>query len=309
LRKMVMARHLDTTDIVLIQMLLSNSRAPEREIADFLKTEPEEVHRRIQSLGDDGIISRYITRLTPKHLRSAGVLIFGSAEITDLDQALSRLTRNEATSWIGVASGGRVYAGASLRRLAHLDSYLHFLREEIGMEDLVFGIRTGPMTTKEEQPLTDLDFRILYAMRTDPRKSGYEVAQEVGEPKAAVEERLRSMVEKGQVEFSVILAPEKSSDLQCMFHLHRKGHGEMRDFMRDKLNEHSPNILFFSIFRNLPDMMMAMTWTNDMGELRGIKSSFEHSERFERVEPNVLLASRAVESWGDRLIMERGAPK
>jgi DNA-binding Lrp family transcriptional regulator len=304
--EMAMTRHLDTTDIVLIQMLLSNSRASETEIAGFLLKEPEEVRRRIQALIDDGIISGFITRLTPKCLRSVGVLIFGSAEITSLDDAIARVTRNDATSWVGVASGGRLYAGASLRRLSHLDSYMHFLREEIGMRDLVFGIRTGPVAVKQEAPIVDLDFRILHAMRKDPRKSAFEVAEEVGETTTGVEDHLKSMIENGWVEFSVILAPEKASDVQCMFHLHRKGPGEMRDFMREKLNEHSPNILFFNSYRNLPDMIMAMSWNNDMGEVREIKASFEGSGRFERVEPNVLIGSRAVEGWGDRLILERG---
>jgi len=303
-----MARYLDITDIILIQMLLSNSRTSEQEIAEFLKTGSEQVHQRIQALADDGIVSKYVTRLTPKYLRSVGVLIFGSAEITRLDDAIAKVMRNDVTSWIGVASGGRLYAGASLRRLSHLDSYMLFLREEIGMRDLVFGIRTGPVRIKEEPPLTDLDFRILYSMRSDPRKSAFEVAEEVGQPTTIVEDRLRSMVDKGWIEFSVILAPERSSDVQCMFHLYRKGHGEMRDFMREKLNEHSPNILFFNSYRNLPDLMTAMTWTNDIGEAWEIKSSLEGSERFERVEPNVLIGSRALESWGDRLILERGSP-
>lgn len=304
-----MARHLDTTDIVLIQMLLSDSRQSDRAMAEFLKTEPEEIGRRIKALHDNGIIDRFVTRLTPRYLHSVGVLIYGASEVSSLDLAISKLTRNDATSWVGVASGGRLYAGASLRRLAHLDSYMTFLREEVGLREPVFGIRTGPAIVREQGQLEALDFRILNAMREDPRKSAFELSEELGEARPAVEGRFQSMVEKGFIEFSVVLAPERSSDLQCMFHLHRSGRGEMRDFMRDKLNEHSPNILFFSTYRNLPDLMMAMTWTNDMGELREIKASFEGAGRFERVEPNILLASRAVECWGDRLIAERGAPR
>jgi DNA-binding Lrp family transcriptional regulator len=307
--EMAMARHLDITDIVLIQMLLSNSRSPEVEIAAFLKTEPLEVHRRIQALCDDGIVSRFITRLTPKYLRSVGVMIYGNAETTSLEDAISKVSVNDATSWVGVASGGRLYVGASLRRLSHLESFIHFLQEEAGMKDPVFGIRTGPAVVREVAPIEEMDFRILNSMRMDPNKSAFEIAEELGEQTTIVEARLKSMVEKGWVEFSVILAPERTSDAQCMFHLHRKDHREMRDFMRDKLNEHSPNILFFNNYRNLPDLMMAMTWTNDMGEVREIKSSFEASGRFERVEPNIMIGSRALESWGDKLILEKGATK
>jgi DNA-binding Lrp family transcriptional regulator len=305
----VMTRHLDITDIVLIQMLLSDSRSSEGEISAFLKTEPGEVRRRIQALLGDGIINRFVTRLTPKYLCSVGVLIYGNAEATSLEDAVARVAMNDVSSWVGVASGGRLYVGASLRRLSHLESYIHFLKDEAQMRDPVFGIRTGPVVVREVQPLEDLDFRILHSMRTDPHKSAFEVGEELGEATTIVEGRLSSMVEKGWVEFSAILAPERTSDVQCMFHLHRKGHGEMRDFMRDKLNEHSPNILFFNSYRNLPDLMMAMTWTNDMGELREIKSSFEASGKFERVEPNVMIGSRALDSWGDRLIVERGSPK
>jgi len=305
-----MTRHLDTTDIVLIQMLLSDSRKSEREIGEFLQLPAEEVKKRIDRLVEDGIIRSFITRLTPHYLKSVGVLIFGRSEITKLEDGISQLGKHEATAWVAVASGGHLYASASLRRLSHLDSYIHFLKEEIGMEDPIFGIRSGrPVISREEEELSDLDFRILYSMRNDTRKSTFEVAEEVGVSRALIEEHLHRLTSEKKVEFSVILSPEKSSDVLCMFHLYRKMRGEMKEFMRQKLNEHSPNILFFNSFRNWPDLTTALTWTNDMAELREIKTSFESESVITRVEPNILLGSRAIETWGDRIIVERGAPR
>jgi DNA-binding Lrp family transcriptional regulator len=298
-----MPRHLDATDIILVQMMLSNSRTPAAEIADFLKIAPEEVERRIDSLAELGVLRSFVTRYDPFYLRAVGVLTYGRAEATTLEDAISKLRKNDATSWVGLSSGGRLYAGASLRRLSHLDSYLAFLRDEMGMQDLVFGIRSGPPDVrKPRMKITEMDRRILRSMQHDSRKSSSAVAIEIEEERSAVEERISLMAQEKVVEFSAVLSPEACSDVLCMFHIFRKGRARLRDFMRDKLNQHSPNILFFNVYRNLPDLVMAMAWPADMAELREIKASLEEGEGVERVEANVILASRAVEGWADALI-------
>jgi DNA-binding Lrp family transcriptional regulator len=298
-----MPRHLDATDIILVQMMLSNSRAPAVEISDFLRTTPEEIERRISSLKELGVLRAFVTRYHPSYLSSSGVLTYGRAEVTTLEEAITKLSKNDATSWVGLGSGGRLYAGATLRRLSHLDSYLAFLRDEVGIQDLVFGIRSGPPDLQRQRiGITELDKRILRCMHHDSRKSAHEVASEIREERSTVEERIRKLTEEKIVEFSAVLSPEACSDILCMFHIFRKGNARLRDFMRDKLNQHSPNIMFFNTYRNLPDLVMAMAWSADMAELREIKASLEEGEGVERVEANVILGSRVVESWADALI-------
>jgi DNA-binding Lrp family transcriptional regulator len=206
-----------------------------------------------------------------------------------------------------MGSGGRLYAGATLKKLSHLDSYISFLKEEVGMEGLVFGIRSAPPDLSRPMiQLTEVDRKILRSMQYDSRKSAYEVSIDIGVTREVVEERLGLIIKEKAVDFSAVLSPESCSDIICMFHMFRRGHLEMREFMRSKLNQHSPNILFFNTYRNLPDLVMAMVWASDMAQLREIKSSLESDQAIERVEPNILLASRLVESWADKLVRELG---
>jgi len=302
-----MTRHLDTTDIILVQMMLSDSRAPAPRIAEFLEISVDEVEHRISNLLKEGILRSFITRYSPSYLKSVGVLIYGRAETTTFEDALSRLGRSDSTSWVGMGSGGRLYAGATLKKLSHLDSYISFLKEEVGMEDLVFGIRSAPPDLSRPLiQLTEVDRKILRSMQYDSRKSAYEVSIDIGVTREVVEERLGLIIKEKAVDFSAVLSPESCSDIICMFHMFRRGHLEMREFMRSKLNQHSPNILFFNTYRNLPDLVMAMVWASDMAQLREIKSSLESDQAIERVEPNILLASRLVESWADKLVRELG---
>ena len=63
-------------------------------------------------------------------------------------------------------------------------------------------------------------------------------------------------------------------------------------------------------YRNLPDLMMALVWASDMAEVREIKASLEESRQvIERVEANVIVASRAVPSWADALIKDMSSPE
>jgi DNA-binding Lrp family transcriptional regulator len=305
-----MTQHLDTTDIILVQMMLSDSRTPIPQIAEFLEITHAEVERRISALVGMGVIRSFVARYSPSYLKSVGVLIYGRAETTTFEEALTKLHRNESTSWVGLGSGGRLYAGATLRKLSQLDSYTAFLREEAGMQDLVFGIRSAPPDLKQVSvTITDLDRRILRSLQHEARKSMFEVAKELGETTETVEARVASLVQEKVVDFSAILSPEACPDILCMFHLYRKGHSELREFMRNKLNQHSPRILFFNTFRNLPDLVMAMVWAGDMAEVREIKASLESEPTIERVEANIILASRVVESWADALISEAARPE
>ncbi len=298
-----MTRHLDTTDIILVQMMLSNSRTPPDEIARFLETSKEEVERRIASLIELGVLRSLVTRYSPSHLKSVGVLVYGRAETTTFEDAYSKLHKNDATSWAALGSGGRLYAGATLRKLSQLDSYISFLRDEAGMQDMVFGIRSAPPDfSRPSASLTDLDRKIVRSMRLDSRKSLLEVAKEIGESVEIVGTHLDRMVKEKVIDFSAVLAPESCSDILCMFHLFRREQHELREYMRSKLNQHSPRILFFNTYRNLPDLLMALVWTNDMTELREIKASLEEGQAIERVEANVILASRVVPSWADDII-------
>jgi DNA-binding Lrp family transcriptional regulator len=307
---LIMSRHLDTTDIILVQMMLSDSRASSLKIAQFLEISVDEVERRIASLVEMGVLRSFITRYSPSYLKSAGVLVYGRAETTTFDDALARLQKNDSTSWVALGSGGKLYAGATLRKLSHLDSYVAFLREEVGMQDPVFGIRSAPPDLKKPSvQLTDFERKIVRSVRFDARKSVVEIARDIGLPGELVEERLASMIHEKVIDFSAVLSPESCPDILCMFHLFRRGHQEMREFMRDKLNQHSPRILFFNTYRNLPDLVMAMVWVNDMAELREIKASLEEGHAIERVEANIILASRVVPSWADALIDDTKVPE
>ena len=305
-----MSRHLDTTDIILVQMMLSDSRAPSPKIAKFLEISPEEVDRRLASLVEIGVLRSFVTRYSPSYLKSVGVLVYGRAETTTFEDALVKLQRNDSTSWVGLGSGGRLYAGATLRKLSQLDSYVSFLKEETGMQEPVFGIRSAPPDfSQPPMPLNDLDRKIVRSIQFDPRKSAFEIGRELGESSEAVEARLAKIAEEKVLDFSAVLAPDACPDILCMFHLFRRGHQELREFMRNKLNQHSPRILFFNTYRNLPDLVMAMVWASDMAEVREIKASLEESQVIERVEANVILASRAVPSWADALISDMSNPE
>ncbi len=301
-----MARSLDATDLVIVQMMLADCRRPDIEVAKFLELDEAEARRRIASLHEDGIIRSFVARIQPSYLRAVNVLIFGTSEIRSLNEARERLVKNDVSSWIGLAGGSRAYVGATLRRLVHLDSYVIFLREHMEMKDLTFGIRSGlPNVYDEKPPLEPIDYRILGSLRRDARKSLFEVGEELGEDRATVEARVRKMRDEGAIEFSVELDPEATTDTLCMIHLWRRGRGELKPFMREMLNEHSPHILFFNQYRNLTDLTMAMCWVPDMAGLRTILRSFQANDDFYHIETNPLLTTGIVEDWTERLIIER----
>ncbi len=112
---------MDTTDLSLIKTLLVDSRTPYRELAEKLDLSVNAVHKRIQSLMETGIISKFTTKVSLPAVGATSALIYGFSR-GKTDEVSARLGEDDHIYWVAQASGGMIYVGAYLRDIGELES-------------------------------------------------------------------------------------------------------------------------------------------------------------------------------------------
>ncbi len=299
---------LDKRDVLLSQLLLTNSRVPYHELASKLGISVNAVHKRIVEMTDAGIIRAFTARPSASAVGALTVWVFGRSEAPSADLH-ERLHRDDSTYWVGLASGNFVYVGAYLRDLSRLEPYVSFVRREAQMADPTVGIMPEFSRQPRSKGLYPLDYQILNALHRDSRRALSEVAEELHVSAKTVRRRLAGMLGQGLAELSIEWYPDASDDIITMFHLRLGPSTDAGEGVNSLLARYGSNILFPAHFSNLPNLVLCFAWTNTMKELRGLKDRLHAEGAFESIMPNVLYTGFIFDTWRDELLVERAEPR
>ncbi|MEM3029329.1 MAG: winged helix-turn-helix transcriptional regulator [Thermoproteota archaeon] len=296
---------MDKTDMILCQLLLSNSRLSYRELANKLNLSVTAVHSRIQSLVEQGVIRRFSARLSPRVFKAVSVLVFGLSQAVPIQDLEKEFAEHGSVYWLGVGGGSILYIGACLREISELDNLLSDLREKCGILEPTIGIVTHTSlpsdTIPVEAKLSSLDYRIIRSLADDSRKALSKVAEELGVSTRTVRRRLERMIELGLVEMSIDWYPDASNDIVAMLHLNLKP-GVNSNAARMVLQKHWPNVFMSWSFSNIPSLILSFSWTNTMKELKELCKSLEEENVFQSFSPNVLYTGYVFKTWVDQLV-------
>ncbi|MEM2100072.1 MAG: winged helix-turn-helix transcriptional regulator [Thermoproteota archaeon] len=296
---------MDKTDMILCQLLMSNSRMSYRELADRLNLSVTAIHSRVQSLVEQGVIRRFSARLSPRVLKAVSVLVFGLSRAVPVQELGKRLAGQGSVYWLGVGGGDYLYIGAYLQDVSELVDLVSFLREKAGILEPTVGIVAYTSLPRDTVPveakLSSLDYRIIRSLADDSRKALSKVSEELGVSTRTVRRRLERMMELGLVDMSIDWYPDASNDIMAVLHLNLKP-GADSDATRTVLQKHWPNVFMSWSFSNIPNLILSFAWTNTMKELKELCKSLEQENVFQSVSPNVLYTGYVFKTWVDRLV-------
>ena len=297
--------HLDKNDVILCQLLLANSRTSYRELAEKLDLSVTAVHNRIQSMTMAGIIRRYNTTISLIAKPAIHILIYGTSKTTSVNTIKPKLAAQGSIYWLAVAGGNILYIGAYLRDIAELDDLVSFVRQTAEMPEPTVGITTSPIppgmkTMIVKTKLSDLDYKILRALKDDSRKATSDVAQEVGVSAKTVSHRLAYMTKNYLVQFSIDWYPDASNDILSVFHVNLKSDANPNS-VNQILQNHYPNTLFYWGFSNLPNSYFFMVWTPTSKELKDVREKIEQDPAVQFVSPNVVYTGYIFPTWREQI--------
>lgn len=319
---------MDKTDIILIKLLLANSRTPYRQLADQLDLSVNAVHKRIQTLKKLGIIHTFTAKINQSAIKAVNVHIFGRSEADSISHIHNTLGSHDFTYWVSIASGNYLYVGALLQSISDLESYMAFVQKEARFQDPTVGILHSAGSSHNttvgishsagsshllpprdtDTKFYPLDYQIIYSLRNNSRKAFADIAEELGVSAKTIRRRLSRMIDENLIELSLEWYPDKSNDIMTIFHIHHGASVDNNKVLSLLLNKYSSNIIFPIFFSNLPNHVVYVVWTNTMKELKEIWKHFEREETFESIVANILYTGYIFDTWRDKLILERGAP-
>ncbi|MEM2949464.1 MAG: winged helix-turn-helix transcriptional regulator [Nitrososphaeria archaeon] len=293
---------MDKTDIILCQLLLSNSRLSYRELANKLNLSVTAVHSRIQSLVEQGIIRRFSARVNIMILDAVSVLIFGLSKAESVHELSEKFANHGSIYWFAIGGGNFIYIGAYLRNINELEGFVSYVKETARLDTPTVGITSTPFPSNTPRPmakLSDIDYRIINALKDNSRKSTLEVAEEIGVSAKTVRRRLNRMINLGLIELSIDWYPDVSNDIITILHINLKPDTD-KNIVRRVLQKYSPNIIMHFTFSNIPDFILAILWTNTMREVEKVRVSLENERIFTSILPNILYTGYVYKTWVDR---------
>jgi DNA-binding Lrp family transcriptional regulator len=297
---------MDKTDVVLIQLLLVNSRLSYAELAEKLGLSVNAVHKRIQLLIEAGVIRKFTAKLGLLACPFVNVFISGVSQLSSIQDLPSKLATHGSIYWLAVGGGKILYIGGYLRNINDLAQLVQYVKEEAGIPDPTTGIVAAPPTSiptgskPPETSLCDLDYKIIRSLQDNSRKPLSEIAEDLGVATKTARRRLNRMIKNWLIELSVEWYPDKSNDIITLLDIRFKAEANS-NLPFQIIKNHYPHVLFFWSYANLSNTATFALWTNTMKEVQTIRETLEKEPGIASVTPNILYVGYIFKTWRDKI--------
>ncbi len=304
---------MDETDIQLCRLLFMNSRQPYRALSKTLGISNQAVHRRVQSLEEQGVIRRYTVSLSDEFTDAVRARIGGPSSLTSFEDLVEALRKDDRTLRLVYCSTDMVSVSALLRRLEDLDDYLAFLKREVGMSAPKVAF-TGPgqfgdegvrRPMKQRPELTSLDYRIISALSPDSRKPVAELAEEVGVSAKTIKRRLDRMVQESVLEFSIEYDPAASPSAFVYFWVQLTPDADRARFISTFVKRYDRYILVVYPLTNFPGLMISILWAPTQKDVNDIESELMDDPSVVYSRSNAIQALHFFDTWRERFVREQ----
>ncbi len=306
---------MDDTDLRLINLLILDSRTPYSRLARQLRMSIPAVHKRVTTLHDAGVITKFTANLSGSLLHAVPVYVWGISDAFPLRKAVENLAKNDLTSFVITGSGNLLHLHALLPRIHDLGPYMAFVQKaasmpspQVGLVDVtVFG-RSPPFPrTSPEVDLDGLDYRILLSLHADARKPIADVCGEIHASPKTVRNRLRRMVEQGAVEFSIEAQPGLHAFVSAFLPIQLKAGVDVVGFLGRMTSELDPWIVWAWSFSNAPNTLTALTGSPTSEAHEALVSRIASYPGVERLSVHVISHYDFFETWRDKLLERKAA--
>jgi len=305
---------MDDIDLRLCQILIVNSRLPHRELAERLGLSVQAVHRRIQSLVEEGVIRTFTTRISAAYLNAVQAFLFGVPGLTSFKNVVERLEKDDRTAYAIAVSGNNIFIIALLRNVSELECYVEFVKNALSMPAPGVALEgttqfpnapdrpSGPA----KAPLTELDLRILRSLHHDSRKAVEDVSGELGVSAKTVKRHLDRMVADGAVEFGIDFIPTASpGNLSFLAVVLRPG-SDRATVRRELAAAHGPALVAVTTPSNLPEALMIQTWSATIRKQQELVENIGAHPGVASVVSHFPQDAHTFETWRDRMLSGPG---
>ncbi len=291
---------MDEIDLNLIKKLVANSRIPYRDLAETSNMSVSAIHKRINKLIEDGVISTFIARPSIIALKYLWIVIFGTSKARSLTEMSKEIGYHENVERIAIMSGKFVYVVGFLRDISELQDFSNYVSNTAQIIEPNVGILNVRYVTTPES-LTTIDYKILKTLNRDARKSITDIAEDVGISAKTVRKRLDRMIENKLVTFSTQWAPVYKDCFITLFDINLNEGTDVQSTILYLNKKYSQNLVDCASYSNIPNMIIMETWTTNAQESQMILEKL-HTEGFKNIIPHIRLSGEYFDCWIDQLL-------
>jgi len=291
---------MDVLDITLIKLLLANSRQSYRGLAETVGLSVNAVHKRIQTLCDQGTIRAFTTKISFQALSAIHILLSGQVESSNFTQLQDELGKHENIYWVTMASGNILYVGAYLQDIKDLGNLVDFVSKK-GMNEPKIGIIKYDTPKTNYDLLQPLDIEILAQLRDDSRRSVADIATEIGVSAKTIRRRLGAIIDEGLAEFSLEWYPDSDNEILAFMHFKIESTLSKKEMHR-LLVSYQPHAFFFWDFSNIPKEMVAIFWYQNTKEIREVTRRLTQEDSIVSCVPEIIYSGKIYPTWRDILL-------
>jgi len=278
---------MDETDLALGRSLMMNSRLPYSELGEGLGLTAQAVHRRVQTLMEEGIIAASSVSPSTKALGQMWIVVFGWSRAPSMDELNEKFKKDPMVAVFFAASGNFVYVHGMVRDANEMAKFVSLVQREAMISELQVGIIPTP-PHDPEQELTLLDLKIIKALHNDARRPLSEAAEEIGASVKTVRRRLERMEAQGLMVSSIHFELGRAGGTITNLHLTLRDNVEREKVAFLLIKRISANVLRSYSFSNIPNLMIVTMWNRTPQEVIDLCQDLEKEGSFYSVVPNLM---------------------
>jgi DNA-binding Lrp family transcriptional regulator len=300
---------MDKIDISIIKELLSNSRITYKELSDKIKLTVPTIHKRVQSLIDEGIITRFKANLGIKYLNAIQVHFIGLGKIRNLEKIIKDFEKDENTSILHIGSNNHVHVGGLLKDISYLDYYTNYIKEKIDIKFQHIGLMSHSeyhknwlsknKDARENIELSKIDKKIILSLHENARKNISDLSKDVGYSVKTVKKSVDKLVKNNVLEFTIDWNPSFSGNIVPFIYIYLKEGIEKRKIFPTLENKYK-SIIFNFMLHNVPNLIVSTAWVENLQELEELKNILEKEDGIDYVKPIIIFSGHHFLTWRER---------
>ena len=306
---------MDEIDLHLCQLLFANSRRPQRELADELGIGVAGVHRRIQSLVEQGVITSFNANLSTSYLKALHAQVDGVCDCKSIGENLDAIAKSGFAFTVLTSAANLTSVMLLLRSINDLGPMVELVRSALNMPQprvtISMKIFVGTEPVEREftgnRELSRLDYRIINSLHLNSRKPIVDLAEEIDITPKTARNRLEAMEREGAIEYGFAWDPARTAGASFIVRIYLKP-GTDRSAFISQLNQHyGARFIYTFIFSNIIDYVGGYCWAPTVGQHNELVDALRKDEAVAEVRSGIVHDMWGFETWRDRLLRERAS--
>ncbi|HEY3420806.1 MAG TPA: winged helix-turn-helix transcriptional regulator [Methanomassiliicoccales archaeon] len=308
---------MDDTDLLICKQLFNNSRLSQRDLADALGLTVAAVHRRVESLIEEGIIKEFTANISNGYLKAMTAQVEGICECRSVDAVAGKLEKSGSIVSILVSSANLTTASLLLREISDLGPTVEHIRTALQMQQPKVTISARVFVGNElfekeytgNRELSRIDYRIINALHHNSRKLVVDIAEETGITPKTIRNHIEQMEKESAIEYTLVWNPAYSGGADFVLRIDLKPGVDKAQYISTLNQRFGSRVILTLIHSNMLDYVCGYCWAPTIAKQQEFIEAVRGDQRVVDVRTSMVHKEWQFETWRDRLLKERAALK